>query len=139
MTERMATESAAQRLKEIDEQRASLERERGEIEEEIRAEALGAATRAIATLVSLGYDYRLSGTGKRRGNRGLGWTGIREQVLGIVRTAGPKGIDAAGVRRALDVDQSDTSGSQAIANALFALKRASKITNRQRKYTALKG
>lgn len=71
---------------------------------------------------------------RARAPRGEG--GIRNQVLDLIRKAGPDGINAKDIAVALQRD--DKAGNQAVANALMALKKEGAVNQagRRQPYTA---
>ena len=136
----MAAKNLKDELRKLDEEEARIREQRTKLREEAKTQALAAVNDALAELNALGYNYRLvegvasttsrsapSSGGKRR-------TGIRDQVLAVVAEASPDGIAPAGIRDKLGV--TDKSGTQAVANALSALKRTGKISDKDGAYIA---
>jgi len=135
----MAKESVIEQLKALDEQRATLLNE-------AKATALATAEASVAELNELGFNYRLveggtaptvhvprapraQGTGTRR-------SGIRDDVYDTIKAAGADGTTPSAIREALGIIDGDKSGYQSVANALSALKKASKIGDKAGKYVA---
>lgn len=120
-------------LRKLDEQREALL-------SEAKTTALANAQAAIAELNELGFNYRLTegGTAPRvpRQQSSGRRSGIRDDVLQAVVNAGADGISPADVRKALGISDGDKSGAQSVANALSALKRAGKITDKNGSYVA---
>lgn len=134
----MATKNVREELKRLDEEEARIRTQREQLKEQAKEEALAAVNAAIEELNALGYSYRLvqgreqtrSAPRQTTGRR----SGIRDQVLQTVASAGGDGIAAAAVREKLGMD--DKPGTQAVANALAALKRQSKIAQKGGLYIA---
>lgn len=127
----MAQNSVLDRIKKLDEEKAQLL-------SQAKSEALAKANTAIDELNSLGFNYRLieakAGsiiTGSPAGTRR---SGIRQDVLDAVTNAGPDGITPAKIRESIGVD--GKSGAQSVSNALSALKKAGKITDKNGAYVA---
>lgn len=114
--------SVLEKIRKLDEQKAALLAE-------AKSEALGKAQAAIKELNSLGFNYQLvQGEGSAptaRSSSGGRRTGIRDEVLAAIKSAGAAGIKPAGIRAALNLE--GKSASQSVANALTALKGDSKI------------
>lgn len=127
----MATNSVLDKIRALDEQKAKLLGE-------AKAQALQNAKDAIAELNSLGFNYRLAeGEGSPRAPRtGTRRSGIRDDVFNAVKKAGADGTSPAAIRQAIGIDAGDKSGSQSVANALSALKRAGKISDANGSYVA---
>jgi hypothetical protein len=126
----MAENSVLAQIKKLDEQRAKLL-------EDAKAEALTKANAAIADLNSLGFNYRLAeGTGSapRSQSTGTRRSGIRDEVFNAVKNAGPDGIAPAAIRDAIGA--ADKQGAQSVSNALSALKKANKISDKNGSYVA---
>ena len=112
-----------EQIKKLDEQKAALL-------SQAKQEALEAATKAIASLNELGFNYRLvQGEGSATVSRaatGTRRTGIREQVLAIIEET------ADGVSRSQLLEMMDAKGDkkaeQSISNALAALKKAGTVS-----------
>lgn len=135
----MAVRNVKDELRKLDEEEARIKAQRDKLREQAKEEALAAINAAIEELNALGYNYRLTeAQGATRsasrastiGRR----SGVREQVLQTVSAAGPDGIDSAAVREQLGM--TDKADSQAVSNALSALKRQSKISLNGGVYTA---
>ena len=131
----MAKESVLDKLKALDEQRASLL-------DEAKSTALAAAQQAVADLNELGFNYRLveGGTATVRAPRaqstGGRRSGIRDDVLNAVKASGADGTTPAAIRQALGIADGDKSGAQSVANALSALKKGAKIGEKNGNYVA---
>lgn len=110
-----------------------LDEEKAKLLSEAKQQALAKANEALEELSELGFDYRLvegkGSQGPRLVSPSGRRTGIREEVLKTVQDAGPDGISSSAVREKLSL--TDKTGSQAVANALSALKRANKLTQAQ--------
>lgn len=136
----VAVKNAREELRRIDEEQAKLEKQKEQLRVQAKQEAMASIQDAIRELNSLGFSYRLiedKGTGSTRGPRagsGTRRTGIRDQVLAAISAASPDGIAPAGIRERLGIEAGDKSGAQAVANALSALKRQSKISDKDGAY-----
>lgn len=126
--------SVLDKIRQLDEQKTALLGQ-------AKSEALQKANAAIAELNELGFNYRLvegsasavatrtpsSSTGRR--------SGIRDEVLSAIQSA-PDGLAPAAIREQLGIESGDKSGAQSVANALSALKKANKITDKDGLYIA---
>lgn len=118
-------------LDEIDAQIRQLEDQKKQLVQKAKDDQLKKANDAIAALRAMGFSYRLvendTGTGTRaaRPVGGIRRSGIREQVLKIVKDHGVSGVARAQVLAALNA--ADKSAEQSISNALAALKKAGTI------------
>jgi len=127
--------SVLDRIKELDAERARLL-------DEAKATALANAEQAVAELNELGFDYRLVQGSTPSAPRPIRATpagrrsGIRESVLEAIQNAGPDGIAPSGIRQKLGIADDDKSGAQSVSNALSALKKASKISDKNGAYVA---
>jgi len=128
-------ESALEQLKRLNEEQERIERERRELAARARDEVLERVRAELAELNKLGFNFRVveaseavaqGGAVEPGARRGTRRTGIREQVLGVIREAGPDGLRSKDIRARLGI--SDKQGSQAVSNALSALKRANQIS-----------
>jgi len=116
-----------------------LDEERSKLLEEAKANALATAERAVAELNGLGFNYRLvEGDAPRsittRVSTGTRRSGIRDTVFDTIQAAGPDGIKPADIREKLGISNEDKRGAQSVANALSALKKASKIADHNGAY-----
>jgi hypothetical protein len=121
-------------LRKLDEQRQALL-------DEAKNSALANAQAAIAELNELGFNYRLTeGGGATRAPRaqssGGRRSGIRDDVLTAITNAGADGIKPADIRKAVGVQDGDKQGAQSVSNAISALKRGSKISEKGGSYVA---
>jgi hypothetical protein len=117
-----------------------LEAQKQKLMEEATATALANAQEAIAQLNELGFNYRLTQDGKatrapRQASTGTRRSGIREQVLAIIQSAGADGINRTDLLAKLDA-KGDKAAEQSISNAISALKKANAIAGEKGNYTA---
>lgn len=128
--------SPLERIKEIDAERAKLL-------DEAKATALANATSAVEELNALGFNYRLVQDGAtatrapRQASTGTRRSGIRDDVLATITDAGDDGASPADIRAKLGIPNEDKSGAQSVANALSALKKAGKISDKDGAYYAV--
>lgn len=126
----MAKASVLDRIRELDAQKA-------QIIDEAKTAALANAEAAIAELNELGFNYHIveggrpskttsAPSGKRR-------TGIRDEVLDVIKKAGAEGISRADLLARLDA--TDKADQQAVSNAVSALKKAGNIAGEKGIYT----
>lgn len=115
-----------------------LDEQKEKLLQDAKQEALAKANAAIGELNELGFNYRIvEGTApSRSASTGTRRSGIRDDVLRIVKAAGQGGITVSTIRQKLNVASSDKSGSQSVANAVSALKRTGKITDNSGSYVA---
>lgn len=130
----MAKTNVLDRIRELDAEKTRLM-------DEAKATALANAQAAIAELNELGFNYRLTEGGTaprapRAQSSGGRRSGIRDDVLQAVVSSGADGISPAAIRQALGIADGDKSGAQSVSNALSALKKASKIADKDGSYIA---
>jgi hypothetical protein len=134
----MATKSYKDEIKKLDDEIARINAAREKLKETVKAEALANVETALKELNALGFNYRLVEGGRATAPRatatGTRRAGIRDDVLAAVSNAGPDGIKPADIRAKLGID--GKSGSQSVANALSALKKANKIADKNGAYVA---
>lgn len=123
----------------IDQIRA-LDAEKTKLMDEAKANALATAEQAVAELNELGFNYRLTQDAKapkatRQTVPGTRRTGIRDQVLALIQSAGPDGITRKDLLEKLEA--TDKSAEQSISNAISALKKAGSIGGEKGTYSAL--
>jgi hypothetical protein len=119
--------SVLDEIKKLDEQKQALLAK-------AKDEALQQATKAVAMLRELGFNYKLVEAGdnipftapKRR-------TGVRNDVLNAVKAA-PNGISRSDILEALGA-KGDKRAEQSISNALANLKKAEQLTLNDGVYT----
>lgn len=117
--------SVLDQLKELDKQREQLINK-------AKNEALKKAEAAVQELNDMGFNFRLvegstpasTGTGKRR-------TGIRQEVLAAIKQH-PNGINRQQLLEKMGAE--DKSAEQSISNAISALKKANQIVGEQGVY-----
>lgn len=124
----MAVAETAPRKTALDRIKA-LEEERAKLINEAKTEALKKAEDAIKELNDLGFNYRLTqgdapsrATGARR-------TGIRQQILDIIKEH-PQGIDRATLKEKMGAD--DKASEQSLSNAIAALTKNNDIESPSR-------
>jgi len=103
-----------------------LDEEKQKLVQQAKTEALKAAESAIAELNALGFNYSLVEGKGTRPTSGKRRTGIRLEVLNIIKQ-NPKGIARAGILDGLSA-KGDNAAEQSVSNALSALKKAGTIT-----------
>ena len=138
----MANKNLKDELRRLDEEEARIKEQRAKLHAEAKAQALAAAEAALSDLNALGYAYKLVEGGKTssaarpsgQATAGGRRTGIRESVMSVVAEAGTKGIAPAAIRAKLGIE--GKAGAQSVANALSALKRTNKITDKDGSYIA---
>lgn len=122
-------------LDEIDAQIRALEDQKKQIQKKAKDAALAKANAAIEELRKLGYSYRLAEldrTARAPASGGPRRTGIRDQVLAVVKAAGT--ISAADVLTKMNA--TDETEKTSIRNALAALKRNNSVALKDGSYTS---
>lgn len=119
-------------LDEIDAQIRQLEDQKKQLQQKAKDDQLKKANAAIEELKKLGYSYRLVENNAARPSSSGRRTGIREQVLAVVK--GANGITAADVLTKMNAG--DEAEKTSIRNALAALKRTNKVVLKDGSYTA---
>lgn len=121
-------------LDEIDAQIRALEDQKKQIQQKAKDAALAKANAAIEELRKLGYSYRLAenvGSSRAPSSGGVRRTGVRDQVLAVVK-ASASGISAADVLSKMNAG--DDTEKTSIRNALAALKRTNKVSLKDGRY-----
>lgn len=109
-----------------------LEAQKQKLLKEAKQSAIKKAQAAIAELKELGFSYSLTEGEATRATGGTRRTGIRNDVLDIIKKT-PNGINRADILATMDA-KGDKSAEQSVSNALSALKKQNAVTGKDGTY-----